>query len=63
MPARMTKGHIPGSLNLPYELLVDPHTGLMHTKDELLECETISLWTDPIHMGIHDRDWSLVLHL
>jgi thiosulfate/3-mercaptopyruvate sulfurtransferase len=35
----MTTGHIPGSLNLPFELLIDPDTHLMHSKEELLECK------------------------
>ena len=39
LPKRMTRGHIPGSKNLPYELLVDPDTALMHSKEELLECK------------------------
>eukprot|EP00914_Ancora_sagittata_P000203 GHVO01000650.1.p1 GENE.GHVO01000650.1~~GHVO01000650.1.p1 ORF type:complete len:103 (+),score=11.87 GHVO01000650.1:79-387(+) len=33
----MIRGHIPGSKNLPYELIIDPDTGLMHTKEELEE--------------------------
>lgn len=37
LPKRMIRGHIPGAKNLPYELIICPDTGLMHTPEELKE--------------------------
>jgi thiosulfate/3-mercaptopyruvate sulfurtransferase len=36
-PRSIPSGHMPGSLNIPYDSLVDPDSGLLTTKDRLVE--------------------------